>query len=122
LRLQPPDVPQVISCNRGFYVRLHDGEENEVFDACERAPLSTGTALLAPAAYHRNPYRYNHRQLLQHYTTYSDISTPGFIRTIHGDNKSTPTQMGLTRTMGPRALKQALLENFGLTLADLKAL
>jgi hypothetical protein len=121
LRLQPPDVPQVISFNRGVYLRLREGG-NEVFDACERAPLSTGTALLAPVAYHRNPYRYNHRQLPQYYNTYSDITTPAFIRTIHGDNKSTPTQMGLTHSMGPEALDQMVDTHFGLSLAELEAI
>lgn len=121
LDLQAPEVPQAISFNRGIYVRLKEGE-NEVFDACERAPLSTGTALLAPVDYPRNPYRYNHRQLAQYYTTYSDISAPAFIRTIHGDNKSTPTQMGRTREFGPRALARQIRSHFGLTLTDLKGL
>jgi hypothetical protein len=120
-QLQPPDVPQVISFNRGVYVRMQAGE-NEVFDACERAPLSTGTALLAPVDYPRNPYRYNHRQLPQYYNTYSDITTPAFIRTIHGDNKSTPTQMGVTHSLGARVLGRQLRKHFGVTLRDLRAL
>ncbi len=119
--LQPVDVPQVISFNRGVYVRLQEGE-NEVFDACERAPLSVGTALLAPVDYPRNPYRYNHRKLLQHYCTYSDISTPAFIRTIHSDNKSTPTQTGISHSLGPRALGRLVRRHFGMSLAELKAL
>lgn len=121
LHVSGPATPHIISFNRGFYVRLQDGE-NEVFDSCERAPLSTGTALLAPVGYTRNPYRYNHRQLPQHYNTYSDISSPTFIRTIHGDNKSSPTQMGLTHQMKPATLQRQLQEKFGLELADLKAL
>jgi hypothetical protein len=121
LQVQDPETPQVITFNRGVYLRLREGE-NEVFDTCERAPLSAGTALLAPVGYPRNPYRYNHRQLLQHYTTYSDISVPAFIRSIHEDNKSTPTQMGLTHALGPRALARQIRSHFGLTLSDLRAL
>lgn len=121
LSLQRPDDPHVIAFNRGIYVRLQDGE-NEVFDASERAPLSAGTALLAPIGYQRNPYRYNHRQLAQHYNTYSDVSTPTFIRTIHRDNKSTPTQMGLTHKLGPKALSRQLRSHFGVTLDDLRTL
>ena len=122
LSLQDPKTPTIIAYNRGFYVRRVDGEENEVFDATERAPLSTGTTLLAPVDYHRNPYRYNHRALAQHYTTYSDISVPAFIRTIHGDNKSTPTQMGQTHKMAPPRINKALMKNFGHSLAEMKAL
>ncbi len=122
LALQEAKTPTIIAYNRGLYVRRIEGEENEVFDATERAPLSTGTTLLAPVEYHRNPYRYNHRALAQHYTTYSDISVPAFIRTIHGDNKSTPTQMGQTHKMPPPRINKALVKNFGRTLAEMKAL
>lgn len=113
--------PFVIAYNRGFYVRIQAGE-NEVFDACERAPLSTGTTLVAPVGYERNPYRYNHRALPQYYTTLQDVSEPAYIRTIHGDNKSTPTQSGVTHQMRRRPMKQALRQHFHVDLATLKAL
>ncbi|WP_298845329.1 glycosyltransferase [uncultured Roseobacter sp.] len=122
LRLQKPDVPQVLAFNRGVYVQFRDGADNDVFDACERAPLSAGTALLAPLDYPRNPYRYNHRQLAQYYPTYSDISAPSFIRTVHGDNKSNPAQMGLTRQLRESGLERQLQRNFGVELADLREL
>ncbi len=122
-RIHPKDSTYAIAFNRGFYVRFTDGDEpNEVFDATERAPLSTGTALLAPVGYPRNPYRYNHRAIAQHYNTYSDISVPSFIRTIHGDNKSMPTQMGLTHRMKPRLMNKQLQRYFGRSLEDLQAL
>ncbi|MEP4309396.1 MAG: glycosyltransferase, partial [Lentilitoribacter sp.] len=73
-------VPQVIAFNRGFHVRIEPEGENEVFDTCERFPLSTGMALLAPAEYPNNPYRYNHRNSGQHFNTYSDIEHPMYIR------------------------------------------
>ncbi len=121
-KMHPKTETYAIAFNRGFYVRREEGGENEVFDAVERAPLSTGTALLAPVSYHRNPYRYNHRALPQHYNTYSDISVPAFIRTIHGDNKSTPTQMGLTHKMKPPAMDAALQKGFGVSLDEMKTL
>lgn len=121
LALQGPDIPFVIAHNRGFYVRATvDG--NEVFDARERAPLSTGTTLVAPLGYGPNPYRFVHRKLAQHYNTYSDISVPAFIRTIHGDNKSNPTQMGITRKMKPAEIDRQLSAHFGVTLEQMKAL
>jgi hypothetical protein len=121
LALGNPDLPTAISYNRGYYADLTGGAV-DVFDACERAPLSTGTALLAPVGFARNPYRYNHRALAQHFNLYSDISVPGFIRTIHGDNKSRPTQMGITRKQGDDVIDRNLRRHFALSLTDLKAL
>ncbi|MHA6263206.1 glycosyltransferase [Arenibacterium sp. CAU 1754] len=121
LRLQGPKTPTIIAYNRGFYVRCQDGE-NEVFDACERAPLSTGTALVAPVDFPANPYRFVHRKLAQHYNTYSDISVPGFIRTIHGDNKSNPSVMGITHKMKPHAMARSLRDHFDVSIDDLQAL
>lgn len=116
-----PKQPLALAFNRGFYVRRQPGG-NEVFDAWERAPLSTGTALVAPLDYPRNPYRYNHRALAQHYTTLSDLSEPAFIRTIHGDNKSKPTQMGRSHKLRPDRIDTALRRHFGTDLARLEAL
>lgn len=115
------DDPFVISYNKGFYVRFQEGE-NEVFDACERAPLSTGTTLVAPVSYPRNPYRYNHRALPQYYTTLQDLSQPAYIRTIHSDNKSTPSQSGLTHKMRRRDMRQTLRKRFGIELSTLKSM
>ncbi|MFT7595465.1 MAG: hypothetical protein ACI8R4_002794 [Paracoccaceae bacterium] len=121
LRMQGPDTPFIIAYNRGFYVRgTPDG--NEVFDACEHAPLSTGTTLVAPLDHAANPYRFNHRKIAQHYNTFSDISVPGFIRTIHGDNKSNPKQMGLTHKMKPRDIDKKLRLHFDTDLDQLLAL
>ena len=121
MQLQGPQTPFVIAHNRGFYVRRAPGG-NEVFDACERAPLSTGVTLVAPVGYNGNPYRYVHRKFAQHYDCYSDISVPGFIRSVHGDNKSNPTQMGLVRKMKPKQVAAEIAQHFHLTLDDLKAL
>ncbi len=118
LTLQGPDTPFIIAYNRGFYVRSSDGE-TEIFDACERAPLSTGTALVARVDHPANPYRFNHRKLAQHYNTFSDISVPAFIRTIHGDNKSNPTQMGITHKMRPKVIDDQLIRHFGVSRDDL---
>lgn len=121
MQMQGPETPFVIAYNRGFYVRSRpDG--NEVFDACERAPLSTGTTLVAPVGHGPNPYRFVHRKLAQHYNTFSDISVPAFIRTIHGDNKSNPTQMGITRKMKEPEIEKQLIRHFGVDLDLLRAL
>jgi len=121
LELQGPDIPFIIAYNRGFYVRTTKAKA-EVFDACERAPLSTGTALVARKDHPANPYRFNHRKLAQHYNTLSDISVPGFIRTIHGDNKSNPAQMGITHKMPAKKIQDQLTRHFGVSLNDLTVL
>lgn len=115
LALQGADTPFIMAHNRGFYVRFREGEDNEIFDACERAPLSAGTTLVAPLDHPSNPYRFNHRALAQHYNTFSNISVPAFIRTIHGDNKSNPTQMGVTHKMRPRLIDKQIKRHFGLS-------
>lgn len=118
LKLQTGRAPFIIANNRGIYVQ--DGPHGrEVFDACEQAPLSAGATLVAPVGHRENPYRYNHRRFARHYNTYSDISVPGFIRTIHGDNKSKPAQMGLTRQLNPDEIDQQLQTYFQLRLSDL---
>ena len=121
--MEPAPPPTIIAYNRGFYVRWGDpDQENEVFDAVERAPLSTGVSLVAPLDHGTNPYRFVHRKFAQHYNTYSDISSPAFIRTIHGDNKSDPHVFGLSRKMESKAIAQELHRHFDVDIADLKAL
>ncbi len=120
MQLHGPDTPFAIAHNRGFYLRRDRRGGAEVFDACERAPLSTGTALVAPVGYPHNPYRFNHRKLAQHFNTWSDITTPAFLRSIHGDNKSNPSQQGFTHRMKDGAIDAALQRHFGLSLTEVK--
>ncbi len=94
-------APVAIAFNRGFYVALDDTGGQDLFDACERTPLSVGTALLAPAGHADNIYARNHRFLPQFFNTWSDATTPTYLRAIHRDNDSTPTIIGRSRTMAP---------------------
>lgn len=119
--LQGVETPFVLANNRGFYAQKYD-DRVEVYDACEKAPLSTGTALVAPVGHGANPYRYNHRKFGQYFNTFSDISVPSFVRTIHGDNKSDPTQMGLTRNWSRDRLEAGLKEHFDLSVDALQDL
>jgi len=119
--LQGAETPFVLANNRGFYAQKTDAGV-EVYDACEKAPLSTGTALVAPVGHGGNPYRYNHRKFAQHFNTFSDISVPSFVRTIHGDNKSDPTQMGRTHKWRPEQIEAGLKQHFDLTVSGLQEL
>ncbi|MQY44416.1 hypothetical protein GG681_17370 [Epibacterium sp. SM1969] len=117
--LQADDAPFAICGNRGFYAcKTETGVE--VYDTCEHAPLSTGTALVGPVGASLNPHRYNHRRFAQHYNTYSDISVPSFVRTIHGDNKSDTTHMGMARRWSEDQIETALRQHFGLTQTYLR--
>ncbi len=121
LSLQP-EQPTMIAFNHGFYVEVSGQGNNLVLDTVERAPLSVGLTLLHPVGYGRNPYRYNHRAIGQHYTLYSDISAPGFIRTIHSDNKSSPAKLGITGKMKPEDIERQIVERFGFSLQTLRGL
>ncbi len=123
LRAVHADAPFMIAFNRGFYVEL-TGQEggNTIVDCVERAPLSVGTALLAPAEYDRTPYRYNHRALGQHYNLYTDIAAPVFLRTVHSDNKSQPTRQGLTHKVPTARVERQIRQRFGFDTDMLRAL
>ncbi|MDF9304491.1 putative rhamnosyl transferase [Tritonibacter mobilis] len=114
--------PIALAFNRGYYLIREEGQPPVVMDSCERAPLSAGTALVQPVAARGNPYRYNHRKFAQHYTLYSDISVPSFVRTVHGDNHSTPAMMGLTARQSDAEIDADLQRHFDLSLSDLKAI
>ncbi len=117
--MQGGNTPFILANNRGFYLKGR-GEEAEIFDTCERAPLSVGTSLVAPKGHPMNPYRFNHRKFPQHFNTFSDISAPYFLRSIHGDNKSDPTLMGQTRTWRKKVLQRNLKRHFGVTMDELR--
>lgn len=119
ITLQGSDTPFILANNRGFYAQKTDAGV-DVFDACERAPLSTGTALVAPVGHGMNPYRFNHRKFAQHFNTFTDISVPSFVRTIHGDNKSDPTQMGRTHKWDTEQIEAGLKQHFDLSVSALQ--
>lgn len=117
-----PETAYAIANNRGIYLVREPGQPSQVIDSCERAPLSAGTAVVRPVTGRGNPYRYNHRKFAQHYPLFSDISVPGFLRTVHEDNHSTPAMMGLTGRQSEAELDADLRQHFGLSLAELKAI
>lgn len=117
--MQGAETPFIISYNRGFYLKGR-GADAEFFDTCERAPLSVGTSLVGPKGHPMNPYRYNHRRFAQYFNTFSDISAPCFLRTIHGDNKSNPALLGDNRRWSDRVLRRNLKRHFGMTPEELR--
>lgn len=116
------ETPFAIAFNRGIYLVREEGQPPVVVDSCERAPLSAGTALVRPVSGKGNPYRYNHRKFAQHYPLFSDIAVPSFLRTVHGDNHSTPAMMGLTARQTEAEIDADLQAHFGMSLRALKAI
>lgn len=112
LRLHDEDVPTIISFNKGFYVELDPDGPNNVYDTVEREPLSTGTTLLSRSDFKLNPYRYNHRAAAQHFNTYTEISVPGFLRTIHDENIQRVLKRGVQEQLGPRRIARLIEEHF----------
>ncbi|MEH6836591.1 MULTISPECIES: glycosyltransferase [Falsihalocynthiibacter] len=123
-KLEPlckPKQPIALSFNRGFYVQIKNGE-NRIFDACERTPLSVGSALFAQAGHPENVYARNHRFLGQFFNLYSDVSEPNFIRAIHRDNDSDPVIVGHSNKLSNAEIKTGIDTHFPIpfdTLQDL---
>lgn len=87
--------PVVMAFNKGIYLEI-GANGNRIFDACERTPLSVGTAMITPAMGGKNIYSRNHRKLPAFFTTYQDVDAPSWLRTIHRDNDSVPEFTALT--------------------------
>ncbi|MGI3168951.1 glycosyltransferase [Pseudooceanicola sp. C21-150M6] len=119
LTAQSDDTPTMLCWNKGFYFTIDADEGNSLTDCYLRAPLAIGTTLMhRPGAAH-NPYRFNHRNFPAHYNTYTDISLPGFIRSIHADNSSTPHLEPRRGELKPIRVERQIRRHFGL---DAKAL
>lgn len=119
---QGPVSPTMMCWNKGFYLDVSDSGENSLTDTYLRAPLAIGTTLMHGSEDGHNPYRYNHKNFAQHYNCYSDISAPGFIRSIHPGNSSTP-QLEPRRGELPAArVTRQIRRHFGLDADALRAL
>lgn len=122
LTLHDTDEPTAISFNRGFYIHLDPNGKNTITDTIEREPLSTGTTLLSVADHGFSPYRFNHRALAQHFNLYTDISFPGFLRTVHGENEQRVNKDGIKGQYTPRRNAKAIRAHFGRDVKELEAL
>lgn len=123
LACQTADGPTMLCWNKGFYLDVTRAGEDTLVDTYLRAPLAIGTTLMHRPGDGHNPYRYNHKNFAQHYNCYSDISLPGFIRTIHPGNSSTPQLEPRRGELPPHRVTRQVRRHFGLdadALRDLK--
>lgn len=116
-----PSRPIVYGANRGIFLERKP-EGNQFFDVAEKLPLGIGLSLTVPQDVTDNIFRRNHRHLPCYYTTFTDIDTPAFIRTVHSDNDSDPHASGIIRHMTDDQVETALDGRFPFSLEQLKAL
>lgn len=118
---RPPKRPLVVAANRGFFLKQSPGG-NAVFDVIEKQPLGVGLAMTVAAGEDENVFRRNHRLVPQYYSIFSDADTPAFIRCVHVDNDSKPTQSGISHRLSEAEIAAAIAEHFPFSLAGLRAL
>ena len=88
------DAPLVTGCNRGFFLERKPGG-NEIYEVVEKNPIGLGLAMTTPRGVSENIFRRNHRFCSQFYNTFTEATTPAFLRTVHSDNDSDPHASGL---------------------------
>ncbi|MGB2201228.1 MAG: glycosyltransferase [Pseudooceanicola atlanticus] len=114
LAFQKDETATMLCWNKGFYYDIAEEGENSLTDTYLRAPLAIGTTLLHRPEDGHNPYRYNHKNFAAHYNVYSDISLPGFIRSIHPGNSSTPQLEPRRGELPPIRVQRQIRRHFGL--------
>ncbi|MDP2738015.1 MAG: glycosyltransferase [Pseudorhodobacter sp.] len=113
--------PLVVGSNRGFFLKQSPGG-NAVYDVIEKLPLGVGLAMTVAAGEDDNIFHRNHRLVPQHYSIFSDADTPAFIRSVHVDNDSEPTQSGASHQLSEAEIEAAIAAHFPFSLAGLRAL
>ena len=113
LRVSSIAPPFALTFQRGFYLDLTE-KTAALSDWAERTPPSPGLTVVAPIDERTNCYRYNHRRLSQHMNCYSDISTPMFLRAVHGGNDSEAKPIGVKGALKPNGIARVLRRGFAM--------
>lgn len=112
-KLRGDGRPMILSFNKGIYLEISD-RGNRLFDACERTPLSVGTAMITATGKRENVYSRNHRKLAAFFPAYSEVDEPAWLRTIHPDNDSEPEFTGIMDKQDRATVDRWLHRGFGL--------
>jgi len=113
------DKPVVLAFNKGLFLEVSK-KGNRIFDGCERTPLGIGTAMITPLKNSgKNIYSRNHRKLPAFFTTFSEMTTPTWIRTIHVDNDSIPEFTGTLNNHTDDEVSAQLKDSFAINRAEL---
>lgn len=114
-------TPLVTGCHRGFFLKIRP-QGHVLFEVIEKVPGAQGLAMTTPVRHGDNIFRRNHRLVTQFYNTYTDVTTPAYIRTIHDDNDSIPHASGLIDKADWAAASFPIASHFPFTAAQLQAL
>ncbi len=113
--------PVVIANNSGLVLQIQAGG-HQIFEVTEKLPIGIGLAMTAPRSFRGGIFRRNHRLLPQFFSTFSDVDTPSFIRTVHPGNDSQPQSSGVSRLLTDPQAEAILGAHFPYDVAALRAL
>jgi len=120
-RVKDDGGPVVLAFNKGLFLEVGK-KQNRIFDGCERTPLGIGTAMITPISRSgKNVYSRNHRKIPAFFTTFSEQTSPTWIRTIHMDNDSVPEFTGTLNEHTEAEIDTMLEKNFSVSRKELMA-
>lgn len=114
-------TPAVLAFNSGLFLEFGAGG-NTLYGVGEKTPLGLGMSMIAPQGVRQTVFSMDHRRVHTRFNTYTDASTPRFIRTVHRDNDSSAFMAGERHDHDDAELARILDANFPFTLAQLRAL
>ena len=115
------DAPLVTGCNRGFFLERKP-EGNLIYAVTEKNPIGLGLAMTVPRGSPENIFRRNHRHCSQYYNTFTDVTAPAFLRSVHSDNDSDPHASGKIERCEWADVAAEVEAHFPFTAAQLQAL
>ncbi len=80
-----PKHPFAIAYHHGYYLDLSE-DIPVMHEVKENLPLGLALSVTAPVAWRSNIYAWNHRFVPKKCSTFTDLQTPSFVRTMHGWN------------------------------------
>lgn len=121
VQMAGPDTPSVLAFNSGLFMEFAEGG-NTLYGVGEKTPLGLGMTMIAPVGARQSVFSMDHRRVHTRFNTYTDATTPRFIRSVHRDNDSSAYMAGERRDHDDDELSRILDANFPFTLAQLRAL
>jgi hypothetical protein len=121
VQMAGPENPSVLAFNNGMFLEF-GAQGNTLYGVGEKTPLGLGMTMISPKGARQTVFSMDHRRVHERFNTYTDASTPRFIRTVHVDNDSCAFLAGQRHDHNDDELAQILDANFPFTLAQLRAL
>ncbi len=80
-----PNEPVAVAYHLGYYLDISE-DTPAIYEVRENLPLGLALSVTAPINWHSNIYAWNHRFVPKKCSTFTDLQTPSFVRTMHGWN------------------------------------